>query len=192
MFNSPATQTIAAAEEGLNTLTKILDLVANPRPLLDLHKVARDEAQLTGEQQSKYQEAVEFMSQYEQLAQKIENDKAALKTREDALEQDTDSFRAWKKEEGERLDTQKKAQEIVQTQQENRAKKMDDDWKEMEEKYSAAITPIDDHRAQNERDQKANEKEALRLKNLAAKLDRKAKKMATAVVDEEADEEEAA
>lgn len=188
---SPAQQAIAAHNDGLETLKRLLDLVDNRAALLDAHKEARAESALTEEQAEKHKKALELMDKAEEMAQQIVSARAEVNKAQTDLLETEESFRAWRDEETARLKTQKDEQDAQERQNKADAKKLETDRKDMEREFSEKVTPIDDARAQNEKDAAANEKEAARLKKLASKLDQRDKKVKAAIVGGD-DEEEAA
>jgi septal ring factor EnvC (AmiA/AmiB activator) len=190
-FNtSTAKEQIARHTDMFDTLKEFVDLVNDPARIADAHIAHRKELELTAEQAEKYADAVEFMSQYEQMAAELKAGQEQLKTDQETLAGDVESFKKWRDEETTRLGTQDEEQKVLVRQLEQSVKDQGVAWAEMKQKYSDAMTPIDDMIAQNEKDKEANEQEAARLEKLRTKLEKKAAKLKETLADD--DEEIAA
>lgn len=192
MFNKAPSEQIAQHNDGLATLKAIVELVQNPQPLLDAHETARQQNVLTEQQQAKYDDAVVFIAEYDQMTEALKKREVDVEADEQTHAADVESFKTWREEETERLKNQKYEQDIVQRQQDARAKKLGTLWKEMQAEYSKLVSPLDDVKAQNDKDAEANEKEKQRLAKLASKLDKRDSKLKEAIDVKDDDEEQAA
>lgn len=188
-FNKPATETITQHNQALDGLVDLIALVKDPAPLLAVHKMAREETKLTDDQRQKYQEALDYMAAYDKKKEQFDVQIADLNADQALHLNNVEIDRTAMAELRKTLDAQKEQQEAVASGQETRQKKLDDDWKEMQEKYEAAMTPINELRAVAESQIKANEKEADRLAKLKDKLDKRAAVYAKVVAEESSAEE---
>lgn len=190
-FNSlPPAQKISQATDGLETLRALVDLVKDPKPLLEAHANARKEAQMTEAQQAKYEDAVQFMAQAEQMQEQIANDRAVLSGDQETHQADVEAFKAWREGEIVRLKSEREEVEAAQRALTQAAKDLSAEAKRQQQEFSEKMTPIDDMRAQAERNVKETENELAKQRRITRKLEAKSSKVQKALADD-GDEEAA-
>lgn len=179
-FNKPYAEEIKTQTEGLETLMQFIELVKNPEPLVAAHKHAREEATLTESQVEKYQEAVNFMKKYDSFLSELNHQKSELEAQRGTHKLEILTFNQRQEAENERITNERDAinnSNIALREREqaliSREKKIEDDWSELKQKFSDAMTPIDEHKAHNIKKQGENETEAARLAELSQYLEKK-------------------
>lgn len=172
MFNKEHAQKIDAAHNAIDNFAEVLELIKNPQPFYALHDSARRQMELTQETLRKHQEATKFVEDYEEKKAALEKQESDLKSDQELHQADVEEHRKTSKAENERLknladDLAAKAREL-----ESGLKELQERKAVLEQEYSEKMTPIDDMRAQAEK----NVAETEMLKKEAEALVRKQKK----------------
>lgn len=178
-------QAVARHNDGLDVLKGIIEMANDPKKFKAMHEAARAENVLTEEQEAKYKDALEFMAHYEQMNTEINNRRDMLEDDEKAHHGEKERFDKFRTDEEARLKKKDDDLKEFETGLNGIKKQMKDEWDEKMRDYSAKVTPLDNQSEQNKKDKAANDKERERLKQWAARLDKRDKRVKDAVSEEE-------
>ena len=185
-FNKPtAPAAVSDAKDVADVLDKIVHIVENFPAIRDAHAQIRQELRLTADQQSQYDEAKQYIAQYQELLAEHTEKETNLQHAMDMHAEDIETFSTWRKEEVARLEAKAEEQAAKEKEFDARTVAILEMKQAVIDGHEKVQAEIDRNAAKNEKDAQANATLAEELAALKDKLERKSKRLHDTLADED-------